>query len=174
MSNEFYFRGVESTRDIKDVTSFLAAQDLGYPRYDEWVQRTEHEIFSGYKKAVLCFSERTLVADVICQPHKASQYLLEIKNVRVHSQVRDRLVGSFALRQAEKEFGRGFLGAVCDAPAYRRDIITFLASNDYAPVATLPLYDSTQPDVCFIKLFNQKSRDHMMKHANNLFISQSQ
>ena len=40
----FQFRHPDSVSDIHKVIDFLAKQPLGYPKYNEWVQRTEAEL----------------------------------------------------------------------------------------------------------------------------------
>ena len=103
MKFDFYFRGLESMADVRELTGFLASQDLGYPRYDSWVQKTEHELAAGYKGAVMCFSFGKLAGDLVYQPHKSIPRFLEIKNARVDSRVGWRNVGSFMFKQVEVE-----------------------------------------------------------------------
>lgn len=52
MSFNFTFRGLSEHKDLKELVDFLIKQNLGYPRYDDWVQRTEHEIERGYKTSI--------------------------------------------------------------------------------------------------------------------------
>ncbi len=50
MPFHFHFRDIQERADLKELIDFLAFQDLGYPRYEEWVQRAEHELDIGYQK----------------------------------------------------------------------------------------------------------------------------
>jgi len=61
----FHFRGLEERKDLQELIDFLILQDLGYPNYDLWVQRTEHELDKGHKSVILAFSGRELVGDLI-------------------------------------------------------------------------------------------------------------
>ena len=79
MPFNFNFRTPDTTQDLRQLVNFLMKQDLGYPRYEEWVQRSEHEVEKGDKTPILAFSDGQLVGDVIYQPHKQLPRLREIK-----------------------------------------------------------------------------------------------
>jgi len=65
MGFNFQFSSLQEVRQLKGLISFLAKQDLNYPGYDNWVQKTEYELDSGYKKAIMAFSDGKLVGDLV-------------------------------------------------------------------------------------------------------------
>ena len=156
MTFHFNFRSVEKRKDVLDLCDFLIKQDLGYPQYDDWVQRAEHEVDSGYKTVVLAFSGNRLVGDVIYQPHKELARVREIKNIRVHPRVRGRNFGRFMVRQAEVE-PPTYDAIIVDARIDQQDIVGLLRVEGYVPLVTVPLYDENMPDVVMIKSFDQRT-----------------
>ncbi|MBI2449000.1 GNAT family N-acetyltransferase [Candidatus Pacearchaeota archaeon] len=165
MAFDFNFHGIEDRTDLKELIDFLAYQDLGYPRYQEWVQRTEHELDSGYKKAILAFSERYLVADLIYQQHKEAACFLELKNLRIHPAFRLRGFGRFMLRQVEVEHAEQYEAIICDARANQSDTIKFLESCGYSPLITCPLYDQNTPEIVMIKSLNKDKKQFIIATA---------
>jgi len=154
----FHFKGLEDKKELRNLIEFLVLQDLGYPNYESWVQKTEHELESGYKGVVLAFSGKQLVGDIVYQPHKAANCFLEIKNLRMHPQIRERKFAEFMLRQIEAENKGKYSAVICDARANQKDIISFLESQKYNMYATLPLYDKHTPDVVMIKFLDEKNK----------------
>ena len=145
----------EGRKELTAVLDFLAAQPLDYPRYQEWVGRTEAELASGYKRAILATCDGKLAGDLVWHPHKALQGLAEWKNIRIHPEMRRRDFGRFLVRQAEVTCG--FRGAVCDVRAHDKNTIDFLVRCGYSIAAIVPLYDSDQPDVVLVKLFDAEA-----------------
>lgn len=41
MAFDFAFKFVQTTREIRKTIDYLTKQDLGYPFYDNWVQKVE-------------------------------------------------------------------------------------------------------------------------------------
>ena len=158
MPFHFTFRQLEESKDVRMLVNFIASQQLGYPRYDEWVQKTEAEISSGQKSAVLALSDGVLVGDLIYQGHRSLPGFLELKNFRVHPRFRVREFGRFMLRQVEVEGRSSYMAVICDVRPERKDVVSFLTSCSYTPVIQGPLYDSNVPDVSFIKPL-RKSRE---------------
>ena len=70
MGFNFNFREIGSENDVKQVIDFLAKQPLGYPNYFDWVARTEAELLSGYKQAVMAYSNGYLVGDIVQRSKK--------------------------------------------------------------------------------------------------------
>jgi hypothetical protein len=151
MGFNFNFREVGDRKDLNMLVDFLMKQSLNYPNYEDWVQRAECEIDTGYKRTVLAFSNNCLVGDIIYQPHKEIPRVRQLKNVRVHPDVRNRYFAKFMLRQAEFENGNEYDSIVVDAPAERQDIVSFFISSGYKPVATKHLYDETSEDIILVK-----------------------
>ncbi|MDP1712683.1 MAG: hypothetical protein Q8K86_09535 [Candidatus Nanopelagicaceae bacterium] len=150
MNFHFDFHPLGDARELRTLVAFLAAQDLGYPHYDAWIQRTEHELDDGSKQAVLAYDHGKLIGDVVFQPHRTIPDAIEIKNARVAESAQWRSVGSFLLRQVEVEHdARLFIG---DVRSNRPDIINFLYICGYRPLLKSHLYDlSDVPDVTMVK-----------------------
>ena len=170
MSFNFAFRTPGSTQDLKQLVDFLMKQDLGYPGYEDWVQRAEYEIDKGYKIPVLAFSEGTLVGDVIYQPHKQLPRIREIKNIRVHPEVRGRAFAHFMLRQAEAENSDQFDALIVDARADQNDVITLLLRNGYTPLGQRALYGANSVDVIMVKMLDTKTGTGFLYSARALLL----
>ena len=168
MGFHFHFRGLESRKELKGLIDFLSLQDLEYPNYDYWVQRTEHELNSGHKQAVLAFSEAHLVGDLIYQQHKEVPCFLELKNLRMHPQLRTRKFAEFMLRQVEAENQSRYDAIILDARANQEHIIQFMNAQGYASFATIPLYQDSMPEVVMLKLLNENKRDAMVISAQKI------
>ncbi len=151
------FVSADSRKEIQTTVGFLAKQSLGYPRYNDWVGRAEAELHTGYKRAILAFSEDCLVGNLVWQPHKTIQGAVEWKNLRVHPAVKRRLFGRFIIRQAEEICG--FPAAICDVRTDQQDTIRFLLICGYTTAATLPLYDSEKPDTVMVKWLRPPTQD---------------
>ncbi len=150
---DFRFREIDSTADIKKLIDFIRQQHLNYPDYHSWVQRAEAELYTEYKQAVMAFSDRTLVGNVIYQPHKQIQGVLELKNLRVHPELRRRDFGHFMLRQAETEArnsGRYSLMMI-DTRADQKDMLALLIFSGFREIGRTSLYDSGSEDVMLAK-----------------------
>ena len=148
MGFDFNFRQIDSTQDIRKLIDFMARQPLNYPGYDAWLQRSEPELHMEYKHAILAFSDRKLVGDIVYQRHKQLAGTLEIKNLRVDEEIRRRDFGHFLLKQVEVEARRGGYGLILgDARASQGDVISLLRFAGYREVARAQLYDSNEQDV---------------------------
>lgn len=142
--------------ELRSLVNFLASQDLGYPRYDSWVQKTEHELGTGTKHAILAEDHGRLVGDVVFQRHKNIADAVEIKNARVVEKFKWRHFGSFMLAQVEAECDVGTF--ICDVRSNRTDIINFLCGCGYRPLLKSHLYDENDiPDVTMVKRKHKRS-----------------
>jgi hypothetical protein len=94
------------------------------------------------------------VADTSNQAHKSLDGLLEIKNIRVHPNVRLRDFGRFMLKQAE--LTPGFLGSICDVREDQPRVLQFMVRCGYSVAATVPLYDSERNDIVLVKFFGDE------------------
>lgn len=151
MSFDFQFATLQNTRQLKELVNFIAAQDLSYPHYQRWVQKAEHELSIGYKSAILAYSGGRLVGDLIFQPHKLASSLLEVKNLRIHPELRERNFARFMFRQLEVESRENYDALVGDVRAGQKGIITFLSSLGFQSVVSVPLYEDSMPDVTMVK-----------------------
>ena len=153
MSFDFTFRTVETREDLSRLLEFIRSQNLNYPRYQDWVSRTESEIEGAYKTGVLAISNGFVVGDLIWQPHKELPKVREIKNLRIHPLVGRRYFASFLLRQAENEPG-AFHELMVD---FREDhpemslLERMFILTGYDRICTVNLYDPNVRDIVMIK-----------------------
>ena len=150
---DFTFRDIDSTSDINVLIDFMSKQPLSYPNYNDWLQRSEPEFYMEYKHAILAFSDRKLVGDLVFQPDKYLPKTLEIKNLRIHPDLRRRDFGHFMLRQLEEiaKKERKYSVIRADTRSTQKDIINLLKFTNYKELARAPLYDSNEEDVIFVK-----------------------
>lgn len=160
---EFNFRSIDSTSDIYTLIDFMKQQPLNYPNYDSWLQRSEHEFHMAYKQAILAFSDKKLVGDLVYQPDKSLPKILEIKNLRIHPKLRKRDFGHFMLRQVEEiaKIAKKYNAIRIDTRTSQTNLIQLLKFTDYKELARAPLYDSNEEDVIFTKplLTNQNPKN---------------
>lgn len=169
----FQFRSIESMSDVHRLIDFLSKQSLGYPNYDDWIQRAEPEVESGYKQAVLAFSDNYLVGDSIYQPHKELSRVREVKNFRIHPKLRRRAFGYFILKQVEELNKEEFDAIIVDARTDNQESINFLTFCRYVPIAKVPLYDRNSPDVVMVKCFNDRTKQGIVYNAKQLVLGSS-
>ncbi len=170
MGFDFMFRSLGDRKDLRALVDFLMKQSLGYPNYEDWVQRAEYEMDKGYKTAILALSEGQLVGDVIYQQHKTFPRIREVKNVRIHPGVRRRDFARFMLRQAEVEKWEEYDALLVDAPAGQEEVIHLLRSVGYVELGTKPLYDPNNNDVVMVRYFDQKSAGIVQRVQQGLFL----
>ena len=120
---EFLMKPVEPI-DLKRFGQFLRTQNLGYPDYEQWVdRRCLPELDAGYKMAYSVVSNGVIVAGIIFQRHKGLVGTLEIKNLRVDTEFRRRDIAHFLMKQAET-FALG--------ERYSQMIADFRAEKEYS------------------------------------------
>lgn len=151
MGFDFRFRTVEGTRDVRGLVDFLIKQNLDYPRYDEWVQRAEAELVSGWKTGILALSDGRIVGNLIYQKHKELSRVRELKNMRIHSDLRGRYFARFMLRQAELGLGIDFDLILCDVRESQREIIDFMTIAGYKKIGLVNLYEEHNREVVMAK-----------------------
>jgi hypothetical protein len=165
----FQFTDIQTRNELSKLINFLHKQDLNYPKYDTWVQKTESELDSGHKKAILAFSEGKIVGNLVYQQHKINPEFLEFKNIRTHPKIRNRYFAKFMLRQAETE-NQNYDAIIVDAPIESVNMINFLKSCNYIPILSKPLYDNSL-DVILIKpnKKSKKGKQRIIKSALEVF-----
>ena len=166
MGFHYEFRSLESERDAKNMISWMRQRPLDYKNFNDWVDKIEHEIFSGYKQAILGFcrenNQPQLVSYLLFQQHKQLPFL-EFKSLRVDEKVQDQYFGSFSLRQGEVEAKKRKLnGIICDVRENRANVIGMLLRNGFSPIATTSLYESAKKDIIMLKDF-RNPRDILKK-----------
>lgn len=157
MSFILTFKDISSTADISLVKDFMIEQSLGYPNYEAWVERASHEMDAGYKQAVMAFYNGKMVGDIVFQPHKEIDKILEIKNIRVHEEVRGRNVANFMLKQIEFNFKNKYDAFIVDAPKEKQDIKGLLLSTGYVPIVSVPLYSNQSVDIIYARQFSESN-----------------
>lgn len=167
MSFDFSFRTLDCEKNLKRLIDFISKQDLGYKSYQDWVQKTEYELDSGYKQAILAFSEKRLIGDLIYQPHKGLSGFLELKNLRIHPEIRRRDFGHFMLKQMEAE-NKGY-AIICDLRPSEQEAMNLLLFSGYFPIASVNLYDPNREDIVMVKIFGNK--EGLIHRAKNLILS---
>ena len=153
----FTIETLSNIKDLKKLVNFLIKQSLGYPNYEDWVQRSEYEIDIGYKIAWLAFSNGHLVGDLIYQPHKELVRVRELKNLRIDPTYRERGLATIMLRQAEVEDTGSFDLILCDVRSNQENLIYLLTKLGYKPMQTVSLYDPNTLDVIMVKNIEKSS-----------------
>jgi hypothetical protein len=155
MGFDFRFRMIDDLKDIRKLEAFLLKQPLNYRDYEDWVLRSMVEAERGDKKAILIFSDNILVGDLIYQRHKIFPRIREMKNARVHPELRDRYCTKFAVRQAEKENPEEFDAILCDLRSDQMNTINMLKSMGYEELLRAPIYDTDFEDVVMVRRFER-------------------
>tara|TARA_Y100000310_G_scaffold124700_1_gene123433 strand:- start:53432 stop:53932 length:501 start_codon:yes stop_codon:yes gene_type:complete len=151
MPFNFQFRSLADRKDLSNLTNFLIKQNLGYPNYEDWVQRTEHQLDLGNKTPIVAYSNGNIAGNLIYQPHKELPRVREIKNLRIHPQVRRRHFAQFMLKQMELDTPQNYDAIIVDARTSQTDIITMFLTAGYTPIATKALYDNHHQDTIMVK-----------------------
>ena len=153
MSFSFEFRTVETRKDLARLLTFVRKQDLHYPEYQDWVDRTETEVEMGWKTGVIALSNGHVVGDIIWQPHKEIIFVREIKNLRIHPSVRERYFAKFLIKQAETE-SRDYHALMLDLREdhpEKRPLMNMLVSMGYEKLYSVNLYDPNIRDIVMVK-----------------------
>ena len=155
MGFDFNFRSLQDEKEVRELGVFLRLQSLGYPNYQDWVTRTREELLESHKTAILAFSGGTLVGDLIFQPHKTFPNVREIKNLRVHPNLRGRYFGTFMLRQGEV-MDEDFYGAIIlDVRSDQIGMINSARALGYEELVRAPLYEKDVEEVVMVKRFQE-------------------
>lgn len=168
MSFDFTFRQLQDKKDLTKLTNFLIKQNLGYPNYEDWVQRCEHELDLGHKTPIVAYSNGHIAGNLIYQAHKELPRIREIKNLRVHPQVRRRHFAQFMLRQMELDQPNNYDAIIVDARATQKEIITLFLTAGYTPIGQKSLYDDNHRDVIMFKSLNQTTASGILYGVKEL------
>lgn len=156
---DFEFRYLQDERELVQLESFLRLHSLGYPNYQDWVTRTREEVNNSYKNAILAFSDRTIVGDLIFQPHKQfPKHMMEIKNLRVDWRTKGMGLAEFMIKQVEVESRRkGYHAIVGDTRSDNTPVIRLVTSCGFRELARTHLYESDKQDVVYFKPLKKAS-----------------
>ncbi len=164
---EINFRLAESLKDRDSLVKFLRLQSLGYPNYNDWVDRAIADLEAGWKTCMLGFCNGILVADLVYQPSKVFPTVFcELKNGRVIQEFHRGHYLSFMIRQSEISARKaGYHAMICDTRSTNLPIINMLLSSGYNELLRVPLYEKNAEDVVFVKpLFRGKLDTLDIKH----------
>jgi N-acetylglutamate synthase-like GNAT family acetyltransferase len=153
MSFNFTFTTLENIKQLKSLMDFMASQNLDYPNYDEWLQKTESQLERGEKQAILAFDEGRLVGDLVYQVCRDEGLgnLIEIKNLRIHPEVKERYFASFMLRQLYAECKDKYDGLLVDIRANQKQTRDFFISQGFNPIMNISLYEKKMNEIVMFK-----------------------
>jgi len=168
MGFDFNFRSLQDEGDVRELETFLRLQSLGYPGYQDWVTRTGEELLRGYKTAILFFSARTLVGDLIFQRHKDFKRVREVKNCRVHPSLRDRYCGAFMFKQVEEIDKNSYDAIILDVRSNKPGLINTVKSLGYEELTRVTLYEEEVEEVVMVKRFERTPSGFFVPIKRNL------
>jgi len=155
MAFNFQFRHAEERKEIDQLAKFLLFQPLGYPNYEDWVERARVELLSGDKSSILAFSDGVLVGDALYQPHKQFPRVREIKNMRVHPKLQGRYFGVFMLKQAEAENPEDYDAIITDIRFDNTPVLHMARFCGYDELVRTQLYERNAQEVVMVKKFSR-------------------
>jgi N-acetylglutamate synthase-like GNAT family acetyltransferase len=121
-------RQVKDPLDLRRLRSFMLKQPQFYPDYADWVDSTcLPRIESGTGRAYLLLVDGRVAGDVVF--HLEQSDAVEIKNLRIDPEYRNRLAARFMLRQVELDAPR--LSGLDDLPTR---IITDVSTPNFSGV----------------------------------------
>tara|TARA_Y100000034_G_scaffold125608_1_gene175563 strand:+ start:528 stop:995 length:468 start_codon:yes stop_codon:yes gene_type:complete len=155
MDINFSIRKVDDLKDLRLLRDFLHMHDLGYPRYDEWVDTVcIPDIEDGYKTAVIALHEDIIVGDILWQPHKEVGRVVEPKNLRIHPDLRERGLAYFLMKQCEVESRGDFSVIIADFPEDQLDMNLFLLRYGFRVLYSAHLYSENRRETIVTKDIN--------------------
>jgi hypothetical protein len=160
MPIDFTFRSIDR-KNLDDLIKFIQENNPGYPNYYPWTEKTRGEINSGTKYGYALYYYGSIAGDIIFQQHKQIKEIIELKNVRIHSKLKGRKCATFMVGQVE--FEMPWKAIITDVKLIQTDMINFLISQGYSPIAQTFLYDSHNPDVVLIKLNKQEKKESILQ-----------
>jgi hypothetical protein len=174
MDFHYTFTTLEDMKQLKLLVDFMASQDIDYPHYDEWLQRAESQMEKGEKEAILAFSGRKLAGDLVTQMCKDSGLgsLLEIKNARVHPDLRDRHFMTFMLKQLYRGYENKYDGMIVDVRASQPETLNYLVREGFAPIAKTTLYEKNMEEITLFKPL-KKEAERLMPIARKIIMAKS-
>lgn len=144
ISNEHSCSQVAGIIDVLRQPRLYVPTDQDYPNHNEWLEKTEHQLQTGMKRAMVAYIENTAVGTVIYQRNPVNHSELEVRNISVEQAARGRFIGSFLLKNSEIEaVSNDFPGVkeiVVDTKVTNREMIRFLTDHGYDVKEVVDLY----------------------------------
>lgn len=122
--------------------------------HDAWLEKTEAELISGTRNALLGQSGLAAVGAIVFRPEPGNEKSIGVRNISIDPSVSGRKFGTFMLRNveciAQEEFPdvRRF---EVDTKQTNHEMRQFLQQQGYTEVKTADLYDSGKLDVILEK-----------------------
>jgi hypothetical protein len=159
MSFYFTFTDLKDINQLGMLIDFMASQDLDYPHYDDWLQKTESQLEKQEKQAILAFSEGKLVGNLVHQVCKDNGLgnLREIKNLRIHPELRERDFANFMLKQLCTESKDNYDGLIVDVRANQKETYNFFSHYGFIPIMNIPLYEKNMDETVMFKPLKQEA-----------------
>ncbi len=155
-------RLITDPKEINAVYEFLKSQDLDYPQYDEWCRKAKREMELGYKKIIAIYSKDKsgnsfVIGELVFQQHKTDSSMIELKNLRVDRQYRNKKICTALLADVET-YAReqGYKKIICDASSNSEDIVAVMTKRSYRIEAKESLYTAKRIDVILAKDLTEK------------------
>jgi ribosomal protein S18 acetylase RimI-like enzyme len=169
MSFDFSFRSLQDEGELPELETFLRNQSLGYPGYQDWITKAIWQILNEDKKVILFYSGRTLVGDLIFQKHRDFERVREVKNCRVHPELRDRYCGTFMFRQVEEIDKNSYDAIILDVRSNQPGLINTAKSLGYEELLRVPLYERGIDEVVMGKRFERTPEGFFVPIKRDLF-----
>jgi len=93
---------IKDSEQVNQLYEFIKKMPLDYPDYNLWVEKCKRELELGNKKGLVIRDQDKIIAEMIFQPHKDDNKILEIKSARVDENYRGRGYFGIFLAEAEK------------------------------------------------------------------------
>lgn len=149
---ETIFRQADSETELRAVVDFMSRAPMHYPRYEEWLERAEAQMFAGTKHVLICRCDSRLAATLTWQTHPKEPFTAELKNMRVLPEYRGLDIGRFLLKAFERDARATHSLARCDMGTGNGNA-AFFVRHGWRQVDLLDLYGSGARDVMMVKVW---------------------
>ena len=129
-------------------------EDYGSRQHAHWLEKTEAELISGDRSALLATFGRVAAGVIVLRPEPDHPEIIGIRNISINPDFTGRHVAAFALRNAEflaREAHPEATEITIDTKVTNHDMLSFLKSQHYSPREIVDLYQSGKPDVVLSK-----------------------
>ena len=159
---DIHFSNDHDKRQVGDVMSVLARPRLwiptnnDYPRHSAWLEKSEAEITTGQRRAMLGYVGKIPVGAIVYRQHAQREKTVEIRNISIDPSVHRQLFGSFMLRQVETDASQNdYVGAnmfSVDTKVTNTGMLDFLERQGYTVTDVIDIYnDGTGEDAILTK-----------------------